>query len=157
MSGFPTIPTRLAFGPKPQDTYKAGDPAKHGNAELFDLLFWQVAGSGGQAAGAWALLAWDGAALSLGASHEAWDPDGAFVPIVTRSGAGVYVVEYAATYPDKDGNAIATSIKAAKPFVQTTNDFRAVASVSSSRFITVNVRNSGGSAVDASVLVEARI
>lgn len=159
MSGFPTRPSRAAFGPKPQNRGGIRNPAEQLDADTADLAFWQIAGCSGVADGAWALLTWNGVSMPAApaASFEAWDPNGEGTPTVGRTGTGVYTVTYAASYPDKDGIEVTTNIIAAKAFPQTASDVRATVLVTSGRIVTVYLRNAAGAAVDASVLVEAKL
>jgi hypothetical protein len=113
MSGFPTRPSRLAFGPTRTDDGVVTDHVKCVAAEVFNLDHWQVAGLGVVSPRAWCLMQWDGAALQLLASGEAWDPNGAYLPVLARTGAGVYTITYAATYPNELGVAVATGLVAA--------------------------------------------
>jgi len=107
MSGFPTRPTRATFGPPLENRRPVRNPRRELDASLASLAFWQVAGLGVVAPIAWVLCAKSG---DLGdevtvVSHaEAWNPDGALPgPEVERTAGGIYLVEYAASYPDADG------------------------------------------------------
>lgn len=160
MSGFPIRPSRNSFGPKPTDRYSVRNPVKEGGADLFDLCFWQISGMGTVSKVATAILGWDGASLTLAGSAEAWDPDAVYLPIVARSAAGTYTVEYAATYPDRDSVAQTTNLIYAMPTVNSLSDFRAVALVQANkRIIDVRVRNSAGTLADPTagdlIIVEA--
>lgn len=157
MSGWPGRPSRAAFGPTRANDGVVTDPTKFVSAADYNLTFWQVAGiSAGFAARAWALLKWDGAALTLQASGETWDPNGLVLPAVSRTGAGVYLVTYAATSPDMDGAAIATGLIAGRAAAQSLANITAVA-VPRANGYEVDVQlftANTGAAVDATVLVE---
>jgi len=112
MPGFPIRPSRASFGPTREDQYPVVDPVRFVSAATFNLEHWQTAGLGAVSPLAWVAIAIDGAdAASLGASHEAWDPAGSYVPTVTKLGVGHYRITYAATYPDELGTSIATNIR----------------------------------------------
>jgi hypothetical protein len=157
MSGFPTRPSRTAFGPTKLNT-TAGllHPAYHTGSTETNLSYWQLAGCGVVTHRAWALLAWNGAVLSLSASAEAWDANGSAVPTVARTGAGVYTVTYAATYNDETGTAASTALLAAAAHPQGSASRHATCAISSGRIITVYAFDAAGSAADVdSVLVLA--
>ncbi len=128
--GFPVVPSRAAFGPKPENRYEAGDPAKDMSAELADLILWQTAGAGLVARKAWVLFSTAGAVV---AAAEAWDPDSAFAPSIERSSAGVYVVTYPALVPDKDAEDQSLVLNAAKASPQSLSRFSARALVRSNQ------------------------
>lgn len=110
--GFPTRPTRAAFGPTPINRYQPRDPARDFGAEIGDLMFWTVSGCGVVVPQAWVVVkVIAGPDWELVASGEVWDADGALLPTVARDGLGTGTIEYAATYPDKDGSNVATSLK----------------------------------------------
>jgi hypothetical protein len=104
MSGFPTRISRSALGPVRRNRNAIIKPDECATAETFNLLLWQLAGMNATAPIAWVLGGADGTRF---ASAEAWNPDGddTLRPTISRSSAGVYVVTYAATYPDMDGAA----------------------------------------------------
>ncbi len=156
MAGFPTRPSRRAFGPTFRDRAPVRQPDRDVGAAAFNLLCWQAAGAGVVGALAWALLTWDGAALSLAAGGEAWDSDGLVVPTVARSSAGVYVVTYAATYPDADGIATTTSLCAGQATPQSASPLLATVELTNAHAATVRVWNLSAIATDASVLVVLR-
>jgi hypothetical protein len=157
MSGFPTRPSRATFGPTPVNVAPVKDPDRYLAADIGDLMMWQISGLGVASNQAWALLDFTGpSTLTFDSGGEYWDPDDDQAdPTPTRNGTGDYELEYAATYPDKDGTAITTSFTAAKAFPQTTSDYRAVASIDvDSRTVLIKIFDSAGSPVDCDVLVE---
>jgi hypothetical protein len=159
MSGFPTVPSRASFGPTPVDVAPVRDPDRYLAADLGDLMMWQISGSGVAVSKAWALLDFTGpSTLTFSAGHECWDPDDDQAdPTPTRNGTGDYELAYSATYPDKDGTAITTSLIAAKPYPQTTSDYRATAKIDvDNRTVLIKIYDSAGSPVDCDVLVEVR-
>jgi len=111
MSGFPIRPTRLAFGPKPENKFVVRDAARELGADIGDLIMWQTSGCGVVVPQAWALIeVIGGPDWSLIASAESWDANGGLLPTVARSGVGTGTITYAATYPDKDATARTTSL-----------------------------------------------
>lgn len=101
MAGFPTRISRSAFGKRRRNRFAIMNPDECVTAETFNLLLWQLAGMNATAPIAWVLVGADGTRF---ASAEAWNPDGddTLRPTTSRSSAGVYLVIYAATYPDMD-------------------------------------------------------
>lgn len=157
MAGFPTRPSRAAFGPTFRNaTAGVTNPETHAGAALLGLLAWQAAGNSVAGNLTWALLAWDGAALTLSASAEAWDSTSAVLPTVARTSAGLYTVTYAASYADETAALITTNLRAAICAAQGTAARYAVASIASGRIITVSVFDAAGAAADSDgVLVVA--
>lgn len=103
MSGFPTRPSRATFGPRLENRRPVRDPRREFDASFANLALWQVAGLGTAGPIAWVLCA-VADDVSVVAHAEAWNPDGALAgPEVTRTAGGIYLVEYAANYPDDDG------------------------------------------------------
>ena len=159
MAGFPTRPSRAAFGPKWQNRGPVRRPEQDVGAAAMNLLCWQAAGAGVAGALAWALLRWDGATLSLAASGEAWDSDGLVVPAVVRASAGVYVVTYAATYPDADAVAVATSLRGGHATAQATAPIVGAVEMTDPRTAKVrlwDLTTGTPVATDATVLVSLR-
>lgn len=155
--GWPTRISRSALGPRPlKNRYPVRDHERELGAELVGLAWWQLAGLNVVGERAWALVR--GADGQLLDSGEVWDPDALVVPTTSRTSTGIYVVEYAATYPDDQGNAITLDLRAAEAAPQTaTPNTVATCNVSSSRIVTVRVTLANtGALVDADVLVKAR-
>lgn len=151
MSGFPTRPARATFGPKPVNRFAVRDPERElDGPTIGDLMMWQLAGVGVTCPVAWAYISVDGAGVpTITSSGEAWDPDSASVPGLTDNGNGSYKVTYAATYHDKDLNDVTTNLIGAAAFVQSINDYRAVAQVQANRReVEVRVRNAAGAPTD---------
>jgi len=152
--GFPTKPSRLAFGPLGlTDRYPVRDPTKEIGFGTFKLAWWQVAGLGIVSKVAKVQLLISGAgAESLGFSAEAWDAEAGILPTLAKQATGHWRITYAATYPDETGAAITTSLSDAESHVQIT----AAASVfydtrcqvlASGREVDVFVRAAGGGAL----------
>jgi hypothetical protein len=155
MSGWPTRLSRSALGPTPQDRKPVTDPNKQLGAGIADLLFWQAAGINVVSDKAWVLLA--SSAASILAHSEAWNPNGGTPPGFSRTSAGLYVVTYAATVADKDGNAVAPAIVAGKAYPQGLVALIAVASVAGDgRTVTITITDHAGTATDAAVLLEVK-
>lgn len=112
MPGFPTRPSRLAFGPLVySNRFAPQEPNKEVDAKIFNLDYWQVAGCGVMSWRTFAAISVDGAgAVSLSASAEAWDSEAAVVPALSKEAVGHYRLTYDATYPDEVGAAIATAL-----------------------------------------------
>lgn len=111
MSGYPTRPTRSAFGPVPVNRYPVRDPSREVDGPTVgDLMLWTIAGSGVVVPQAWAVVrVIAGPDWELVASAETWDANGAVVPTILRTGVGTGTITYASTYPDKDAVDIATN------------------------------------------------
>lgn len=102
MSGFPTKPSRSAFGPR---TFVNRSPWKNPEGQLGAeqgmLMAWQIAGLGIVSGRAVVIMSSAGV---LDAHGEAWDPDQELAdPGVAHPGPGVYEVTYPATAPDESG------------------------------------------------------
>lgn len=124
---FPVRISRAALGGKPSNRFRVVNPLKEPGADVFDLLYWTAAGC--NVVVPIATVIFDGATAVIQASGEAWDPDGAFVPTVSRTSAGVYVVTYAATYNDHLGVAQTTALKGARATPQATVRTKSAAKV----------------------------
>lgn len=122
MSGFPNRPSRTAFGPKPANRAPVVNPAQQiDGPTIGDLMMWQLAGGGVVSPLAWAFIPIAAAAIDVAnvVTAEAWNPNKDQVaPTPTRTALGVYQVQYEATYPDKDGNAINTALTFGAPIPQ---------------------------------------
>jgi len=158
MAGFPTRPSRRSFGPLTlQDRTPVRQADQEVGAQAMSLTWWQLAGLGLVTYTAWVLFHWDGANVQIDASGEAWDPESQFVPSVQRTSAGIYVVTYAATYPDENGQSIATNLRYCEVVSQGTTIAPGVGDIASNRIITTAIHKlSDNSAFDpAHVLVRA--
>jgi hypothetical protein len=154
--GFPTRPSRAAFGPRTlKDRKTVVDNSKEIGATTFELMFWQLAGLGIASSLAWVLFHWNGVDVVIDASAESWDPYSVYVPDVTRTSAGVYVVTYAATFQDERGTTVATALKSCEVIAQGSTIAPGVGAITSSRIVTTTIKKmSDGSAYDpAGVLV----
>jgi hypothetical protein len=149
--GWPTRVTRLAFGVSTYlDKIPVRDPVRQIAAKFYNLAFWQTAGLNVCSPIAFAELVIDGAgAVTLGASGEAWDPDGGVVPTVTKeAGNGHYRITYAATAPDETGASITIDLKGATPNVQSQVLYHAQGERSAANVIDVWIWNAAGSLAD---------
>lgn len=104
---------------------------------------------------AWILLrGTDGARL---ASSESWNPDGvsALRPTSSRSSTGIYIVTYAASYPDEGGISTPLALVAGRASPQTnTANLGAVTSLAGN-IATVKVSaGANGTLTDANVFLE---
>jgi hypothetical protein len=131
------------------------DHERYVDAPTFNLEHWQTAGLGVMSPRAWALFEYTGGAFVLYASGEAWDPAGAIVPALARTGAGVYTMTYAATGADEAGNAVPIGLVAGMASVQVTGaDHTATAVPQANGYVVdVDIKNAGGIAQDHKVLV----
>ncbi|HEY4121188.1 MAG TPA: hypothetical protein VGM56_25160 [Byssovorax sp.] len=108
MSGFPARPTLDAFGPTLRNRGAVRDPSRDVGADLLNLMRWQLAGLGACAPLAFVAATFTAPDVVAVAAHaNGWQ--GA-APALTRTSAGVYVVAYELSYPDKDGGAVATKL-----------------------------------------------
>jgi hypothetical protein len=151
MPGFPARPTRTGFGPKPTNRKTVNNPLKEGGADLFDLVFWQLAGAGLMVPLAWVLV--DGATGGIILSDESWDAERAAVPTVTHPVAGTYAVEYASSYLDKDGVAVTTALKACSVHAQTITGHRGEGLLQvNNRICDIRIRDGAGGLDDCTFL-----
>lgn len=102
--GFPTRPTREAFGPDPRNRYPVRDPEQELAAEIGRLLFWQVSGMGLVVARAWAHVDLLNPTPTVLDWAAAWDPRReASPPTIGRVAQGDFRITFAAQYPDESG------------------------------------------------------
>jgi hypothetical protein len=106
VSGFPARPTLDAFGPTLRNRGAVRDPTRDVGADLLNLIRWQLAGLGVCSPLAFVAATFTAPdVIAIAAEANGWQ--GAS-PAIARASAGVYVVRYEATYPDKDGTLVAT-------------------------------------------------
>jgi len=121
MSGSPLRPDRSSFGEVFVDSTAVRDPRKQMAARIMNLLTWQVAGMG-------LLVPRVGLYFTCAPSPvpiarvESWNPrresSGVYAdPVMTRTGAGNYLIEYPTTVPDELGEDQAISFLWAQAFV----------------------------------------
>ncbi|MEE9395190.1 MAG: hypothetical protein V3W41_22085 [Planctomycetota bacterium] len=112
--GFPTRPTRLAFGPLAyQNRFEPQEPGKEIGKTIFNGSFWQIAGMGVMSFRAFAAFDVTGAgavAATPEVHAEAWDPEAGVAPALAKQATGQIRLTYAATYPDETGDAQATAL-----------------------------------------------
>jgi hypothetical protein len=106
VSGFPARPTLDGFGPTLRNRGAVRDPTRDVGADLLNLIRWQVAGLGACAPLAFVAATFTAPdAIAIAGQANAWQ--GA-APAIARTSAGIYVVRFEVTYPDKDGTVVAT-------------------------------------------------
>lgn len=101
MPGFVTRRSRSALGPHRVDLLTAPNDINFVRDYYFNLGFAMGSGMAQTCARAFATVASDGTLESAG---ETWDPDGESEPVVTHPGTGHYVLTYASTYEDGEGD-----------------------------------------------------
>ena len=159
MPGFPNRASRADYGPEPVNAHPVVDPARELDGETVGrLMFHQLAGLGVTAVVAWLLTPGTGATPAITARAEAWNPNAETgapytAPVVTRTGAGEYTIDYPATQPDNTGTLYALNFKAARAAVQAAGNHTAVAWVSGAAQVKVQTRTAGALA-DLAFLVE---
>ena len=119
--GFPIRPSRSALGPDPENRRKTVNPKQEMDARIARLIFWQVSGAGLMVPMARIFVPIvAGAVDANNVTHaEAWNPNqDQAPPTPTRTGLGVYQVQYAETYPDMDGDAQTTALEYGIPTPQ---------------------------------------
>lgn len=149
MASFPTRPSRSAFGPATlTNKYPVRDPSKEVGADKFALSYWTQAGAAGAIPLAWVLCTFTGpSTIALTAHFEAWDPNRTgTAPSVSRSGAGVYVVTYAASYPDENGTSIPTQLYGASVSPRGSASLNFAWDVASARIFTIRTFTSNTAA-----------
>lgn len=155
MAGFPIRPSRSALGPTKLDRRVVRDHARESGATEINLAWWLLAGSAGVVPQAWLYATQTGTDIPvIVARQEAWNPrrDQA-APTMARTSAGLYVVTYAASYPDETGTSQTTQLYGGAPTPQSLSDLRGTALVSSSRIVTVSIFNAGGAATDSGFML----
>lgn len=123
MPGFPARPSRLALSPLTlRNRFSVQESDMELGAVVFMLAFWQIAGCGLVVPKVRAQLIIDNAGdETLGFSAEAWDPEGAAIPAISKQATGHYRLVYAATYNDEAGNPVAPELEDAVAHVQLTS------------------------------------
>lgn len=157
MSGFPNRPSRTAFGPEKRNERRVQNPETELDSAEMNLDFWQVAGMGLVAPRVVIIALASGGSLPTPYSYQgiAWDPKGLLgaIPSV-YNGVGDYEFNFAATYPDQRGVAIATSLKGGKVSAQTDQDIRGVVKIVTPTQAVVKLFDAAGAPVDADILLE---
>ena len=148
MSGFPIRPTLDAFGPTLRNRGAVRDPTRDVGADLLNLIRWQLAGLG--VCSPLALVAATFTApdvIAIAAQANGWQ--GA-APAITRSSAGVYVVQYELSYPDKDGTLVATRFVGAQVTYAGGGKLKAEYDVAQGATINVRLSDKADAPVDGS-------
>ena len=153
--GFPSRPSRAAFGPTYRNRFAVTEDDTEMGADIVNLSAWQIAGAGLMVPAAWCVV--DGATGDLIAAAECWDPDLEFEPATERVDDGVYMITYPATAPDEQGNDVAISLVGADISIGGTDVFAAPAvarwRIEAGRIIHVETRQAAASA-DPSMLLD---
>lgn len=121
MSGFPTRPSRNAFGPVKQNKLNIiGDPETHENAAETNLQEWQISGAGQMVPIAWFVVLTDAVTPTIVDGGYAWDPNNEIaLPSVVRDSAGLYTVTLPATGTDEAENEVPIVLRWGKAHAQT--------------------------------------
>jgi L-lactate utilization protein LutB len=157
-----TPPERLEYGDLGGDKEDEGTPTndkKYYTARQINLTHQIAIGMNLVTPKTMVLTEWNAGEtrMDILLSGETWDPKGEHLPDVTRTDPGKYVVQYAASYPNYDGQDVAPALVAAEAEVQTLFRLEADAEVRpDGRTIDVYVRDRDtGVFTDAKVLVRA--
>ena len=105
--GYPVRSSRAAIAPVFENARKITNPRHDLDADDFNHILFQIAGMNVLNPLAWVAISWSGAVVEVDARAEAWNPDGNTgspfdLDLPTRSGAGIYQIDYNAQYPDAD-------------------------------------------------------
>jgi hypothetical protein len=104
--GFPLRTSRLAFGPKLENTKQVRDPRRQiDGATIGNLMMWQIAASGLMVPTARMVFTVTAGVLALAQHTAAFQPDGGAAPVTARTSAGLYTFVYLASYPDEQAEA----------------------------------------------------
>ncbi len=160
MSGFPTLPSRRAFGPiKDNKARVIGDPRETENADETNLQEHQIAGLGFVADLVWAVILTDATTPTIVDWGYAWDVNRELPePEVERDAQGLYTVTFPATGLDEAENEVPIALKWAEAHAQTAARL-ASAEVTSVNTVQVGLRVAAtDSFVDTTtyILVKAR-
>lgn len=114
MPGYPNKITRNSLGPTFINANKIGSPQEEADANIFNLMCWQLAGLNLCAPRALIIGQADNASILLISQYLSWDPNGLLGPTaLSRSGTGAYVWTLPGTgiYPDMNGNSVPVNIE----------------------------------------------
>ena len=112
MAGYPTIPTRNAFGPVRKDDGIAPDNEKYVGSYHFNLLFHQVAGMGVLAPRAYVILTFASGVATIAEHGESWAPNGdGLAPTLALVSAGEWTLQYASGYTNQVGGMVQTVLR----------------------------------------------
>lgn len=111
MAGFPNRPDRSEFGPTYEDERPVENPKRELGESVVNLNMWQVAGVSLTSPKVVISATVSGSAVTVTNQMLAWDPAQDLSNItITYSATGDYTFAFASTYPDEDGNSIATGL-----------------------------------------------
>lgn len=106
MAGFPTRPSRDAFGPTYEDERPVRNPKRELGSAIGNLMFWQLAGAGIVAPMGVIQVAVTGGVATTVYQALAFDPKGQLALLTWINDAtGQYTITFASTYPDETGTA----------------------------------------------------
>lgn len=116
MPGFPTRIVRPNLGPEYENERKVLNEKHEVDAAFANRLMHQTTGMNLLSAMASMVVSWDGADVSIVRHSEAWNVELKTsspydVPLPTRSGQGVYLLNYNASYPDELGTLRAIDVQ----------------------------------------------
>jgi hypothetical protein len=149
MSGFPRRPSRKTFGPTFKNERPVRNPETQASAELVNLLAFQVAGGGLMVPRAWVIFDATGGPADppIIAGAQSWNPDGNTTPeyappVIARTSAGLYTINYNSDYPDENGELVPIGILTAFGRPVESANVRHVACTLSGGIITARLRES---------------
>ena len=111
MSGFPNRPKRTDLGPTYENERPVTNPKREIGFNIFNLDFWQLSGLGRVAP--LAVLIADVSEPSPVITYQglAFDPNNALGSISISYGQSFYDIQFAAEYPDENGELVTLDIK----------------------------------------------
>lgn len=103
-SGFPNRPDRSDYGPTYEEERTVYNPKREIGSDIFNLNFWQLAGSGLVVPRAVLIAEHSGGTVTTTTQYLAFDPDGSLSAIPwVDNGTGDYSFTFASQYPDQGG------------------------------------------------------
>jgi hypothetical protein len=107
--GYPNKIARTSLGPTYVNANKIANPQQEIDANILNLMCWQVSGMNGCTPRAIIIGQADNTQAQFLKQWLSWDPDGLLGPsTITRTGTGAYIwaLPGTGTYPDMNGNAV---------------------------------------------------
>lgn len=149
--GFPSRISRRAFGPTRRNRAPVRNHEFYLDAKYINLLMWQCAGMNVCSPRTMVFVNADG---TLGASGEAWDPDGLVLPTPAHPSTGVYTVTYPATVQNEEGTEVALDLFGCLAIPQgTSTTVVAAQRVTSNRVAEVTIKDGASLADNAFLLL----
>lgn len=109
--GFPTRDNRTSYGPHYEDVYPVRDASTEVGQQVLNKLFWNDAGKNRVTPVARWLCSISGSTITTEEQGLAWDANSGITNITfTYEARGWYSFQLASTYPDEQGQSIATSL-----------------------------------------------